>query len=214
MRALRLKGVPFTLVEPRSPLDFRRWNPQTAKMPVLEMEGRREYDSTFILRWLDEVIPAPRLEAQDPDAAARQRFVEDWSDESLYWYAMALRWTPANADATADQVLATLPLPTGLHPLLRPVLRWQIGGQAAAQGLQRLPLERILEELARRFDELLALLDDTPFLFAREPSRADLAVVSQVRLLESGPTPQGAALVAARPALAAYAARVDAAAPV
>jgi glutathione S-transferase len=139
VRALQLKRIPYTLVEPRSPLDFRRWNPRAGKMPVLELDGQREYDSTFILRRLDAVVPAPGLYAADPSTAARQRFLEDWSDEALYWYGMALRWCDANAADTAAQVAATLPVPALAHPLLRLVLRRQIGGQAWAQGLVRLP---------------------------------------------------------------------------
>jgi glutathione S-transferase len=211
VRALHVKRVAYTLVEPRSPLDFRRWNPRAGKMPVLELDGQREYDSTFILRRLDAVVPAPALYATDPATAARQRFLEDWSDEALYWYGMGLRWCDANADATATQVAATLPAPALARPLLRLVLRRQIGGQAWAQGLVRLPLERILEELGRRFDELLVWLGDTPFFFGAAPSAADLAVAAQFRMLQSGPTPQGAELIEMRPRLAAYAARVDAA---
>lgn len=71
------------------------------------------------------------------------------------------------------------------------------------------PLD-FLEELARRLDELLVWLDDAPFFFDARPSAADLAIASQLRMLQSDPTPQGAALVAPRRALMAYATRVDA----
>ena len=50
VRALQLKGIRYGLVAPKSPADFGRWNPQTRKMPVLEIDGERTYDSTFILR--------------------------------------------------------------------------------------------------------------------------------------------------------------------
>lgn len=210
-RALNLKGVPWSLVTPGSPLDLRRWNPRTGKMPVLEMAGEREYDSTFILRRLDAVVAAPPLYAANPRTAARQRFLEDWSDESLYWYGMALRWCDANAWATADQVAASLPAPELVRPLLRVILRRQIGSQPQAQGLVRLPLERILAELDRRMDELLVWLDDAPFLFGERPGAADCAVFGQFQMLRSGPTPQGAALIERRPRLSEYAARVDAA---
>jgi glutathione S-transferase len=209
VRALHLKRIEYSLVEPRSPADFRRWNPQTGKMPVLEIAGTREYDSTFILRRLETLVPDPPLYDADAAIAARQRFVEDWSDEALYWYGMALRWSEANADATAAQVAATLPLPAVAGPLVRYVLRWQIGGQARAQGLVRLPLERVLDELGRRFDELLVWLGDAPFLFGTRPGGADCAVLGQVCMLRSGPTPQGAELIARRPGLAAWAARAD-----
>jgi glutathione S-transferase len=60
-------------------------------------------------------------------------------------------------------------------------------------------------------DEIQVLLGDTPFFFGTQPSAADLAVASQLRMLRSGPTPQAAELIQQRPALAAYAARIDAA---
>jgi glutathione S-transferase len=156
-------------------------------------------------------VPAPPLFDPDPAVAARQRFLEDWSDESLYWYVMALRWTDVNAKAAAAQVLAELPLPALVRPLLGLVLPRRIRSQAVAQGLVRLPLEVLLDELGRRFDELLVWLGDRPFLFSDRVGAADLAVFGQLNTLASGPTPQGAALVAARPALAAWVRRVDAA---
>src|SRR5258706_11663725 len=87
-RGLQLKRIAFTLVPPASPFDFKRWSPQTGKMPVLDLDGEKTFDSTLILRRLDALVPAPPLFADDPHAATRQRFVEDWSDESLYWYGM------------------------------------------------------------------------------------------------------------------------------
>jgi glutathione S-transferase len=209
VRALAVKGVAFTLTEPRSPGDFKKWNPQTGKMPVLEMDGRRVYDSTLILAALDARHPEPPLYHPDPAVAARQRFVEDWSDESFYWYLMALRWTPVNADASAEQVAASVPLPALLRPLVKLLLHRQIGGTARAQGLARLPLDVILAQLGARFDELLVWLGDSPFLFSERPSAADLAVFGQVQTLQSGPTPQGAELVAQRPAMVAWLGRVE-----
>ncbi len=210
-RALQLKGVDFTLVAPRSPFDFQRWNPQTGKMPVLEVDGERVYDSSVILRRLDTLVPQPPLFADDPQVAARQRFLEDWSDEALYWYGMALRWTPANASATVAQVVGDIGAPALARPLLGLVLRRRIGSQAAGQGLVRLPLDLLLAELGRRFDELLVWLDDRPFLFADRVGAADLALFGQLHMLQSGPTPQAARLVTARPSLHAYYERVAAA---
>jgi glutathione S-transferase len=212
VRALALKRVPFDLTAPRSPLDFRRMNPQTRKMPVLDIGGERLYDSTLILRRLDVLIPEPPLHDADPRVAAYQRFLEDWSDESLYWYGMALRWSAANAAASAAQVVGSLGVPAFLAPVLSLVLTRQIGGQARAQGLARLPLETLVAELGRRLDELVVLLEDRPFFFADHPSVADLAVFGQVTMLGSGSTPQAEALLAARPALGAWRARVAAAA--
>ena len=210
-RGLQLKGIEFTVVEPKSPADFKRWNPQTQKMPVLDLGSEQVYDSTFILRRLDELVPEPRLYDRDPQIAARQRFVEDWSDESLYWYNMGFRWTDVNAAATVEQLLGALRAPAFVKPVLRIVIRRQIRGQAIAQGLVRLPLERLVEELGYRFDELLVFLGERPFFFSDSPNAADLAVYGQMRTFRSGPTPQVERLIDERPALGAYIERVDAA---
>ena len=44
VRAVALKGLAYTLVDVKSPLDFKRWNPQTGKMPVLDVLAVREND--------------------------------------------------------------------------------------------------------------------------------------------------------------------------
>ena len=208
-RAMDLKGLRFELVPPRSPTDFKKWNPTTAKMPVLEIDGERHFDSTRILRKLDALVPEPALFSGDAATAARQRFLEDWADESLYWYVMGLRWNPVNAAATAAQVAATLP--AFIRPIARVLLPRQIGGQAAAQGLQRLPLAMLLEELEHRLDELVLWLNDDSFFFAGQVSAADLALFGQFSTLVSGPTPQGEALFRARPPLVQWYERVNAA---
>src|SRR2546427_104606 len=48
-RALQLKGIPFSLVSPKSPGDFKRWNPQTRKMPRPPpvRAGRRQLGASF-----------------------------------------------------------------------------------------------------------------------------------------------------------------------
>jgi len=211
VRGVTLKGLQYSLVDVKTPLDFKRWNPQTGKMPVLDIEGERTYDSTLILRALDARFPEPPLVDADPQVAARQRFLEDWSDEALYWYGMALRWAEANSDATVAQVMGSMPLPAFLRPLVGMVFRRQVSAQARAQGLARLPIDVLLGELERRFDELLVWLGDRPFFFADRPSVADLAIFGQLQGLQSGPTPQAVELIRARPALGAYFARVDAA---
>ncbi|MGH7286728.1 MAG: glutathione S-transferase family protein [Myxococcota bacterium] len=113
VRGLQLKAVGFELVEPKSPTDLRKWNPQTGKMPVVHFDGEKVFDSTLILRRLDQLVPKPPLFADDPVAAANQRQLEDWADESLYWYVMAFLWTPKNSGATAKRNLSFMPAATG-----------------------------------------------------------------------------------------------------
>jgi glutathione S-transferase len=206
-RALALKEAGFELVDPRRPTEFRQWNPQTGKMPVLELDGERIYDSTLILRELDRRFPNPPLVSSDPKLAAAQRQVEDWADEALYWYFMAVRWTDANAAATTAQITA------GLSPLFRPIARLilprQLRGMARAQGLGRLPVPMLMEEIEGRLDDLVTIIGDDPFIFGDAPSVADLAVYGQLQMAESGPTPELAALIRARPSLVELQRRVE-----
>jgi glutathione S-transferase len=206
-RALLLKKIDFALVEPKSPRDFARWNPQTGKMPVLEVRGDRVYDSTFILRKLDEAWPRPPLVASHAPIAASQRQLEDWSDESLYWYGMALRWSAKNAPAAAAQIFGALP--ALVRPLARSLGGRRIRASTRAQGLGRLPEDVLLRELAHHLDDLVTILGEEPFFFAGRPSIADLAIYGQLRVLRSGPTPDAARLIDEHPPLVQHMERVE-----
>jgi glutathione S-transferase len=207
-RALALKKMDFELAEPKGPGDFSRWNPQTGKMPVLEIDGGRIYDSTFIARRLDELFPEPPLLASDPATAAAQELLEDWCDESLYWYGMALRWTPKNASATAEQILGSLPPVPRM--IARRILPRRIIAMTRAQGFGRLPEDVVLVELGRQLDNLVSILGEGPFFHSDRISIADLAVHGQFHMLSSGPTPEADALLRERPALIAHRERVEA----
>jgi glutathione S-transferase len=206
-RGLALKRVPFELVEPRSPTDLRKWNPQTGKMPVVEFDGEKVWDSTFILRRLDELVPAPPLLADDPVAAANQRQLEDWADESLYWYVMAFLWAPKNAGATARRNLGFLP--AFVRPLVAPLMRRQISGMVAAQGMGRLPDETLGREFGTRLDDLLRMLGARPFFYDERPSVADLAVFGQLQAARAEEAPETRRAIEARPPLLAYLERVE-----
>ena len=206
-RALALKKVPYRLVPPASPMDLRKWNPQTGKIPVIELGGERLWDSTFILARLDERFPDPPLFSADPAVAAAQRLLEDWSDESLYWYVMALRWTKKNAPASVSQIVA------GLSPFIRPMARLvlprQIGRLPWAQGLGRLPDAVLVRELGHRLDDLVTLLGRRAYFHADAASAAELALYGQFSTMRSGPTPEAERLLDDRPALADFMKRVE-----
>ncbi len=206
VRGLQLKQVGYELVEPKGPTDLRRWNPQTGKMPVVEFDGEKVIDSTFILRRLDQLVPKPPLLADDPVAAAAQRQLEDWADESLYWYVMAFQWAPKNSAATARRNLGFLP--AFVRPLLVPLVRRQISGMVKAQGLGRLPEEALGREFGARLDDLLRMLGERPYFYDERPSVADLAVYGQLASASGEVAPETRRAVQERPKLVDYMKRV------
>ena len=126
VRGLQRKGLAFEFVTLRDPIQLRRWSPETGKVPVLEIDGERLYDSTWILRRLEALVPEPSLWSPDPAVAARQRLMEDWADESLYWQLMAERWCDACREASLDEVAGELP--RWIRPIAkRTFLPWRLG---------------------------------------------------------------------------------------
>lgn len=189
VRALHWKKLDYELVPMRGPGEMRRRSPVTRKMPAADVDGERLYDSTFILRRLDELAPEPRLYATGAEQAAAQRVLEDWADESLYWLRLAL--LAREPAATARMLLDDLDPPR----LLRPVLGWAIGrqlrGRTRAQGFGRLPGEVLERELGIRLDDVAAMLAGGPFLVGDAVSAADLGVFVQLHFETRSAVPGG-----------------------
>jgi glutathione S-transferase len=186
-RGFELKRVAFDLIGPRSPGDLRRWSPQTRKMPVAEIDGERIFDSTFILRRLDEISPRPPLLSDDPAVASAQRLLEDWADESLYWLRMAILWNDRNAATTTEALISDLAPPSLFRPLMRPVLLRGMRRSTQAQGFGRLPADVLERELCARIFDLATQLGDRPFFYADRPGIADLAVYGQLSFVGAAP---------------------------
>ncbi len=198
---LAFKGFrDFSVVSPESPEDYRRWNPETGMLPVMDFDGARVPDSSGILDWLDAQFPDPPFLARDPRTARQQRQLEAWIGETFFFYW--LRWTrervlaeeaDKRADATSGGELARLGILTRVSELL---------ADAPERPDERGP------EFARRLDDLVGFLGTRPFLYADQPSRADLTAAAFLSSLERNSFPGGERLLEARPALAALLARV------
>lgn len=209
LRGIRHKGLDCEVVQPKSPNDTKKWNPQTGKMPVAEIDGERVYDSTFILRRLDELVPEPALVADDPSIAAAQRLLEDWADESLYWFIMAFRFAGANTQRAVAELLDSLPIPAIARPVVKMVIRRQIGGMVRAQGMGRLPPDVLAKEFATHLDDLESMLGDRNFFYDDRLSVADLAVYGQLHFGDSGVTPEAQRMLHGHQHLVDYLKRVE-----
>jgi glutathione S-transferase len=215
VRGLHLKRLAFELHEPQTPEDYRRWNPETGLLPLLDLDGERVHDSTAILLRLDERFPEPPLLASNPRTALAQRRLEEWADESFFWYW--LRWQGTQPQASAIPVQRALadarpgvdPPAAGVGPALRAF---------GARLLRRSPgpgpgrpadAARLLDELDQRLRDLVRLLAGRPFFYSDRVSMADLAVFAMLRSLAADSIPGGAQLLARHAELGAFMRRVE-----
>ncbi len=209
-RALAWKRVPYAVREVpmlEALTRLRRVNP-IGKVPALEVDGRVVADSTDIAYYLEQRWPEPPLLPRDPTERALCHFLEDWADESLYWYELRLRFTFArNRARWTSAILA--------HDgaLMRragaPVLARGIRRLCAAQGVGRKPEDMVLRDVDRHLDALVAWLAGKAWLVGSALSLADLAVFAQLRCIDGAE--EGHARIAARPAVVEWMARVAAA---
>ncbi len=200
---LAFKGFrDFAFMVPEGPEDYRRWNPETGLLPVLDFDGARVPDSSGILDWLDEQFPDPPFLARDPRTARQQRQLESWIGETFYFYWV--RWM-------RERVLAEEAAERAAH---------EAGGELARLGILNRVSELLIDvpekpgergpEFARRLDDLVGFLGARPFLYADEPGRADLTAAAFLSSLERNSIPGGERMLEMRPALRALLARVRA----
>ncbi len=219
VRALALKKLAFELEEPRSVEDYRRWNPETGLLPVIDVDGERVHDSTAILLRLDELYPEPPLLSGQPHTAAAQRQLANWVDESFVWYWM--RWqrvrpegpastppvvTPDPADAPEPAQPSEPPRPAGVS--LRSWLARRIRTRPGAESSEA---DRLLREIGQRIEDMDRLLADRPFFYADRISMADLAVYSMLRTLANDAIPGARSHLERHPELLEFMKRVESA---
>nr|WP_310522185.1 glutathione S-transferase family protein [Polymorphobacter sp.] len=206
-RAMHLKGLAWDTVEvPIIPGKYKAISP-TGKFPAVDFGGTIVVDSTDIIAHLDTIVAEPRLIPADSRQRADALILEDWADESLYFYDLTMRNWPQNRAWFINDLLHA---ETGLkRRIMAAMIPGPLKKVANTQGLGRKSEAQVTAELARHYDGLAAKLTGNDWLVGDQISIADLAVRSMVFVLDR--TVEGKALTTARPALAAWSQRVDAA---
>jgi glutathione S-transferase len=207
-RILNVKRVPYAIEEvpPTKTLSVvRKLNP-AGKLPFLVADGTVVADSTDIAYWLEAKYPEPRLVPDDPRERGLCHVLEDWADESLYFYEMRLRFTlPHNARRFIPELVKYEgSLVRTIAPYAMPfVLRSQV----SSQGVGKRPLDVVLRDVERHLDALAGILGGGRWLVADRLTIADVSVFAQLFCIRA--SDEGGRMVAARPAVAAWMERVD-----
>lgn len=180
-RALRYKKLPFEIVDvavTTAPLVVRRLH-GAGKLPCLDMDGRLVADSTDIAEALEEAHPEPRLFPLDPKERALAHVLEDWADESLYFYEIRVGWGDREVQrGLLPRLLAHDPAP--LAALARLVVPIALRRTAKSQGIGRKTDEAIARDVRRHVTALDATLEGRSFLVGDALTIADLAVFCQL----------------------------------
>jgi glutathione S-transferase len=128
------------------------------RVPVLEHDGFRLYETQAILRYLDRVLPNPALTPTDPTRAARMDQVMNIND----WYLF-----PGVGDVIV------------FHRVVGPRLMGLEPDEAA--------IEAAMPKARRVFAELARLLGEQPYFAGDAVSLADLLVAPQIDFMAPTP---------------------------
>lgn len=205
-RVLALKGLDYRVHNvPMAELGkVKRLSP-AGKVPILELDGAVLHDSSDICRALDSFAPSPPLFPEDPQARARVDILEDWADESLYFFEMTMRFTwPYDRQRWVTEILKyDNPV---MRRLARPLVPYLTRKQGMQQGLARRTEADILSELARHLSALAQLLEGADYLVSDQLTLADIAVVSQLDCVAG--SGKGLAAIRKQPVVVAWMERV------
>lgn len=206
-RALTLKNLPYETVEVR-PSQLGRFKniAPTGKLPAIDIDGEITVDSSDIIKKLDEIAPDPLLIPADPLQRAQAHLLEDWSDESLYFYDMSIRSKQNNMDRFVDDFAR---YETGIiRFIMDRMLPGMIRKSVNAQGLGRKDSNTLMRLIRDHFIALETFLEQGEWLVGDAISVADISVASMVTVLKCAQEP--AALLPGFTRLSKWHERVDA----
>ena len=159
---LREKGADYRLqamspMESKSPEYLEQRHP-FGRIPAVEHDGFKLYETQAILRYLDEIFPSPPLTPGNPAQRARMNQVIG----IIEWY-----FFPKAA------------APIAFNRIIGPKLLGVPGDEAAIA--DAMPMAKTC------FAELERLLGDKPYLTGDAPTLADFMLASQLDLLSETP---------------------------
>lgn len=205
-RVLSFKNIPFEIYEwPLTEVPRIQERNPTGKLPFIEWDGEVIADSTDIALAVEERVPEPALIPKDPHQRAMVLALEDWADESLYFYEMCLRFGEEDFERTFEKLAAGLP--AELRAMMAPMLRENFRQVTATQGVGRKSPAQLARDVDRLFGTIEELQQPTGFVVGPNLTLADIAIVCQAECMADARI--GAESLARRPSLQAYFRRVN-----
>lgn len=183
-RAMNYKGIAFDVVEvERAAVPEGKYADvsPTGKFPCITDGDKPVWDSTDIIYHI-EPMGDKKLVPADARDAALAHAIEEWADESLYFYEMTMRlaWEH-NLELALDEFAETLPgVP---KEQIKELVMTGVGQLTHAQGIGRKPQEQVVADAERHIAALEAMLDGRDWLVGDALSYADLAVLCQLNAL-------------------------------
>ena len=212
-RALNYLEIPFDVHEvarARVPQgDYADVSP-TGKFPALKDGDTVVWDSTDILYHLQTLAKDKRIIPENERDAGIAHAIEEWADESLYFYEMTMRLTwEHNLEAALDEFAATMPgVP---KDNLRELIKQGVTQVVTAQGLGRKPRDQVVSDVERHLSALESMLAGRDWLVGESLSIADLGVIGQLNALLYAQEAKDA--IENKPNIRAWMTRIDEVAP-
>jgi glutathione S-transferase len=208
IQALRAAGLPYTSRRAHDPGEFRALNP-VGQLPILLVDGVPLTDSTRIVRKLVELRPSA-FPGNGEAARGEAHLWEELADTHLNGFLVAARWADeANWPSVRQAYFGAAPW--FVRALIAPRIRAKVVSGLRARDVWRAGPDACWESFAATLDALEARAPVDDFWLSSGFSTADLALAAQLDGLRTPLTPRQATLVAARPRLARWLDRVDAA---
>lgn len=184
----------------RIPELYRRG--KIGKVPALEIDGELLVDSTDICYALDARFASPPLLPADARDRALCHALEEWADESLYFFGLYYHWHEPEGRRRAKRYFdKTLAGRIVFWPYLA-----RIEQQLRGHGLGRKPPAHVASDLERNLDAVEALVAAKPYLLGDAPWLCDYAIAAQLVYLTLAKSQRD--VLASRPATRAYLARL------